>query len=243
MLNEILRTVEREKAGLIDPTEEQRKRPLCDHASDFKRYLKNKDVSPAKVQSATSQLRCMFEANKWKLIGDISASGALDFLGELRDAGKSAQTYNHYLKSAKQFTRWLVRDRRAPVDPLAHLSKLNISTDRRHDRRALSIEEFTLLIEAAHYGKPIETISGPDRVMMYVLAAWTGFRKGEIGSLTMQSLRLDDDPATETVAACFSKRKRQDTQILHTDVVRRIKEWLATKEDLGVDDLLFPVSG
>ena len=41
MLNEILRTVEGEKAGLIDPTVEQRKRPLCDHASDFKRYLKN----------------------------------------------------------------------------------------------------------------------------------------------------------------------------------------------------------
>ena len=171
MLNEILRKVEREKAGLIDPTEEQRKRPLSDHAADFKRYLKNKDVTPAQVQSATSQLRCMIDANKWKLIGDILASGALDFLGKLRDVGKSAQTYNHYLKSAKQFTRWLVRDRRTLVDPLAHLSKLNVSTDRRHDRRALSIEEFTLLIEAAHYGKPIETISGPDRVMMYVLAA------------------------------------------------------------------------
>jgi len=30
--------------------------------------------------------------------------------------------------------------------------------------------------------------------MMYVLAAWTGFRKGEVGSLTLSSLRLDDDP-------------------------------------------------
>jgi integrase len=150
--------------------------------------------------------------------------------------------YRGNLKSAKQFTRWLLHDRRALVDPLAHLSKLNVSTDRRHDRQALFIEEFTLLIEAAHYGKPIETISGPDRVMMYVLAAWTGFRKGEIGSLTLRSLRLDDDPATATVAACFCKRKRQDTQILHSDVVRRLKEWLATKEDQGVEDLLFPVS-
>jgi hypothetical protein len=47
------------------------------------------------------------------------------------------------MKSAKQFTRWLVRDRRATVDPLAHLSKLNVSTDRRHDRRALTTEEFS----------------------------------------------------------------------------------------------------
>ena len=48
----------------------------------------------------------------------------------------SVQTSNHYLKAAKQFTRWLVRDRRTPSDPLAHLSRLNVRTDRRHDRRA-----------------------------------------------------------------------------------------------------------
>ena len=52
-----------------------------------------------------------------------------------------------------------------------------------------------------------------------------------------------DDPPTATVAACYSKRKRQDTQILHPEVVRRLKEWLASKPDPGPDDLLFPVSG
>jgi hypothetical protein len=33
MLNEVLRKVEREKAGLTDPTEEQRKRLLSEHTS------------------------------------------------------------------------------------------------------------------------------------------------------------------------------------------------------------------
>jgi hypothetical protein len=70
----------------------------------------------------------------------------LEFLGRLRRRGLSAQTYNHYLKAAKQFTRWLVRDQRTPTDPLAHLSRLNVKVDRRHDRRALSEEEFTRLI-------------------------------------------------------------------------------------------------
>lgn len=60
--------------------------------------------------------------------------------------------------------------------------------------------------------------------MMYVLASWTGFRKGEIGSLTLGSLQLDDDPPTATVAACYSKRKREDTQILHPEVVRQLEE-------------------
>ena len=49
------------------------------------------------------------------------------------------------------------------------------------------------------------------------------FRKGEVGSLTQRSFRLDDDPATATVAACYSKQRRQDSQILHPEVVRRLK--------------------
>jgi site-specific recombinase XerC len=243
MLNDLVRKVEREKAGLINPTEEQRKRPLAQHLAEFKRYLKNKGVTPKQVKESTTQIQKIIDDRKWKMIGDISASGALEFLGQLRRDGLSAQTYNHYLKSAKQFTRWLVRDRRAATDPLAHLSKLNVSTDRRHDRRALTVEEFGRLVAAAESGPSIEAISGPDRAMMYVLAAWTGFRKGEVGSLTMRSFRLDDDPPTATVAACYSKRKRQDTQILHAEVVRLLKEWLATKPCLAPDDVLFPVSG
>ena len=68
--------------------------------------------------------------------------------------------------------------------------------------------------------------------MMYVLAAWTGFRRGEIGSLTMRSLHLDDDPPTATVEARYSKRRRQDVQVLHPEVVRQLKDWLATKKDI-----------
>ena len=76
---------------------------------------------------------------------------------------------------------------------------LNVQLDRRHDRRALSTEEFSRLIEAAESGKPKICIPGPDRAMMYILAAWTGYRKGEIGSLTKRSLKLDESPQTVTV--------------------------------------------
>src|SRR5262249_53585520 len=107
----------------------------------------------------------------------------------------------------------------------------------------LTDEEFSLLVEAARTGKEIETFSGSDRAMMYVLAAWTGFRKGEIGSLTKRSFCLDGDPPTATVAACFSKRRREDTQVLHPEVARRIRSWLARKPVLGPNDLLFPISG
>ena len=110
-------------------------------------------------------------------------------------------------------------------DPLSHLAMMNPKLDRRHDRRALSEGEFARLVEAARVGPKIESISGPDRAMMYILAAWTGYRKGEIRSLTQRSLCLDDDPAVATVAAAYSKRRREDQQVLHAEVVIRLRDW------------------
>ena len=79
--------------------------------------------------------------------------------------------------------------------------------------------------------------------MLYVLAAWTGFRKGELGSLTLRSLRLGEDPPTATVAACYSKHRREDTQVLHPELVRQLREWVATKRNLKPEQPLFPISG
>jgi integrase len=147
------------------------------------------------------------------------------------------------LKSAKSFTAWLVRDRRTPTDPLMHLSRQNVAVDRRHDRRALSPEEFSALVDAARSGRPIEGIAGPDRAMLYVMAAWTGLRRAELGSLTLRSLNLDGHPPTATVAAGFSKRRRDDTQVLHPQLVIQLRSWLATKRRLKLNEPLFPISG
>jgi len=243
MLNDLVKKVERDMAGLVDPVEDQLKRPLAEHLDEFRTYLSSRAVTEKHLREAITKIRKMVRACKWHLVSDITAADVTEYLARLRRAGLSAQTHNHYLKAIKQFTRWLARERRIQHDPLAHLSRLNVKLDRRHDRRALSQEEFARLIEAARNGKPIEGISGPDRAMMYVLAAWTGFRKGEIGSLTLRSLRLDDDSPTATVAACYSKRRREDTQILHPEVVRLLREWLATKKNLKPNEPLFPISG
>ena len=243
MLNELVRRVELERAGRLDPFEDHLKTPLDVHIGAFERYLTNKGVTEKQIYTAKSQVEKIAKKSKWKTIRDISAGDVQSYLGDLKREGRSAQTCNHYLKSAKQFTRWLVRDRRSPENVLEHLSRMNVRVDRRHDRRALSADEFSRLVEAARTGSTIESIAGPDRAMMYILAAWTGFRKGEIGSLTLRSLRLDDDPPTATVDACFSKRKRQDTQILHPEVAALLEKWLASKGSLKHDEPLFPVSG
>jgi integrase len=149
-------------------------------------------------------------------------------------------TSNHYLRAAKGFARWLVNNERLYRNPLISLSLLNTRTDRRHDRRALSQEEFRRLIEAAETGPPIEGVPGRDRAILYLLAAWTGLRRGELGSLTKRSFRLDADPPTVKVEAAYSKRRREDVVILHPSIADRVRRYLARGE-FASKEVLFPI--
>jgi len=243
MLNELVTKVEREKAGIADPFEDHAKRPIREHINAYRAFLQHKGNTAKYVSEVVEKVRRIATGCRWSLITEMSPSDLQRYLADLRAGGLSVQTSNHYLRAAKQFSRWLVRDRRAQSDPLMHLSKMNVQVDRRHDRRPLSPEEFARLIDAAEHGKVVESIPGPDRAMMYILSAWTGFRKGEIGSLTRRSFNLEGTPPTATVEAAYSKRKRADTQVLHRDVVARLKGWLANKNGGGKSNLLFPVCG
>jgi integrase len=230
MLNERVKKVERRLAGLIDRFDEHRKRPIAEHLSDFEKHLKAKGNSPEQVKLVTMRSRRIVTACDIGFTQDLSASRVQGYLAELRETeGKSAQTSNHYLRSIKQFTRWLVKDRRAADDPLAHMAMLNVSTDRRHDRRPFSNDELTAIIQTANAGPVVRKMKGPDRAMLYAVAAYTGLRASELASLTVSSFELDGNPASVKVAAAYSKHRREDILPLHGSLVERLRPWLRYK--------------
>ncbi len=224
-------------------TDEPQDVALPQHIADFEKHLSNRETSEKRRGEVATKIRRIATEAGWSNLNDINATDVENVLGAYRTDGMSRQTSNHYLQAIKQLSRWLLRTNRLTEDPLTDLTRLNVQTDRRHDRRPLSPEEFERLVDAASQGKPVESIPGPDRAMMYVLSAWTGYRKGEIGSMTLRSLDLESSIPTATVQAIYSKREKQDVQVLHPDVVQRLKDWLATKEKVTKDQLLFPVSG
>ena len=122
-----------------------------------------------------------------------------------------------------------MKDRRAHVDPLAFIAMFNVSTDRRHDRRPLTEAEFTALLKVARAGPVAFKVAGPDRAMLYTVAAYTGLRASELASLNRDSFRLDDSPPTVTVKAAYSKHRRQDTLPLHPSLVAILRPWLHGK--------------
>jgi integrase len=220
----------RQQEGLVDPLEEHHRRPFVEHLEDSEKVLLAKGVPNDSAKAIVGWAKRICEACWFQKIGDISASKVQTYVGALRkvirrkksvvDGGPlSAQSRNHYLQAINQSTRWLVRDHRTADNRLAHLRKYNVGTDRRHDRRPLSVDEFRRLIDAAASGPPIETIPAPDRARLYILAAWTGYRRKELASLNRHSFDLAGDPPTLRVLAAYSKNKRSDEIPLRPFVV------------------------
>src|SRR5262245_24021626 len=91
-------------------------------------------------------------------------------------------------------------------------------------------DELIRLIQAARRGQEVLDIGGEDRSILYCLAAGTGFRAGELASLTPECFDLDANPATVQVNAGHSKRRRDDVQEIRPDLAELLRPWLAAKE-------------
>ena len=160
------REAELGKLGIVDPFEKHRKRPLKEHVEEFEKHLQDKGNTPEHVRQVAGMVRKTATWCKFVFVSDISASPVAAFLADLRGRGRSIETSNHYLSAMKEFCRWLVMDRRSADNPVAHMQKQNVKTDRRHDRRALTPEEFRQLVESAMQGPPIEGVDGVRRQLL-----------------------------------------------------------------------------
>ncbi len=243
MLNELVKKVELEKAGRLDPFEAHAKRPLSEHVNDFKQFLKDKGNTDTYVKTTIQRAKSVIDSCGFTRINDISSSQVQSYLSGLRQSGCSLASSNHYLRAMKMFSRWLHRDRRSNEDRLLHLSTKNTEADRRRVRRPMSPEELALLIKKTKKSPLAHGLSGPQRVMIYLIAAYTGLRRNEIASITRQSFDFSSRPATLTIEAGYSKRRRRDVIPLRSDLADLVKNWLTEREDNRAEPHLFPIAG
>lgn len=134
----------------------------------------------------------------------------------------------------------MVKDRRATFSPVSHMDILNVLTDRRYQRRALTEEELRKLIAAARDGRELFgkdkdgvicwRLTGSDRAILYRLAVETGLRAGELRSLTPRSFDLGGDVATVTVLAAYSKHRRDDTLPLLQSTAAMLHEYFQERD-------------
>jgi len=212
---------------------------LSAHLDDWRAYLTAKGNTGAHVDLVTSRARRVIDACRFTCWSDIRATKVLAYLHDLRsdkaDAdgnvtpGMSSQTFNFYLGAFKQFCRWAVRDGRASESPVEYLEGLNVRTDRRHDRRALTVDEARRLIDATAREPNRFGMTGQERATLYRVAIETGLRANELRSLTRGSFDLEGGSPAVTVAAAYSKHRREDRLPLRADTAAMLKGFFALK--------------
>ncbi len=227
------------KWGILSMARAAAGKALADHVADWKGALLAKGNTARHAELVTSRATKAFDACGFKFWSDLSASKLQSHLADRRqdrqkpdksvERGLSAQTFNFYLQAVKQFCRWMVRDGRATESPLTHLQGVNVKTDRRHDRRALSPEELRWLLDIT--GKAVTRfgMTGEARAMLYHLALESGLRAAELRSLTRASFYLEGDEPSVTIAAAYAKNRRQDTLPLRPETASLLDAHLAGK--------------
>ncbi len=119
MAAELERHVARVKAGIAEPSDPQRRRPLREHLEDFRRTL------PARCGATTiKRLRAVLDGCGFFGPTEIDAFRVRKWLRERRRAGHftDAESVGH-LKAIRAFTAWLLQERRTSVDPLARTTR------------------------------------------------------------------------------------------------------------------------
>ena len=237
--------------GILDASKVAAMEPLLKHLHGeadaagrvtfigFRQAVAAKGTSAGHAHLVATRARKVIEGCEFVFWSDISASKVMAYLDSLRAdrkykngsarPGIGAQTFNFYLAAFKQFCRWMVRDGRVSDSPVAHLGGLNVKTDRRHDRRALSVEELRWLLDATRNGPTRFGMTGLERAMLYRVAVETGLRRGELASLTRASFDLDPVHPTVAVEAGYSKHRRRDVLPLRPDTAADLREFLVCK--------------
>jgi hypothetical protein len=85
---------------------------------------------------------------KIKKLADITSDAMNRWLSKAEDKDMAAATRNEYVISMHAFCNWLVREQRIVANPLTMVQKADRASDRRHIRRALTIEEVGNLLRS-----------------------------------------------------------------------------------------------
>ncbi len=89
MLADLVRKAELAKAGVIDPFEAHRKRPLREHLADFRAYLLAKGDGAKHARDCARRVGRILDACGFVFIADLSTSRVQEFLAGLRRQGRA----------------------------------------------------------------------------------------------------------------------------------------------------------
>ncbi len=229
MLADLVEKAERGVHGL--PDKDAGRQPLAPLVAEFEQAVGRK-AGEKHTKFVVLNVNRVLAGCGLNAVGDLLAAGLTPRVeafvhgltgGDDPMSGVNAATVG---KHARQFTRWLWRKRKAiDHDPLAGVDLPSQATAGK--RRALSPAELATLIDAANAStRPFRDLTGPMRAALYLTAAATGFRAGELAVVTPAHVRAE--VPSIRLSAEETKNGKEADQPIPPAVVNRLAPLLAS---------------
>lgn len=247
---ELVAEQEKIRAGVISQQEANvaahGQTPLSDVREAYQSSLRARGRTAEHVQKTGRLLEKSQEALGWRILRDMHRQQLERWLESERAKSRGARVCNAHVVAWKSFANWLLQAGKMQSNPFTGIAKFNEATDRRHVRRALTVEELTRVIEAARW-RPLQErlnknrgdepaklrpgtrqkleILGLTRCLAYWTAAATGLRWGELLSISLGAVRLDSDPPYMLLEAKHAKGRKGAQIPLPADLAKELRSF------------------
>lgn len=213
------REVARQVVGLTDPYEKHRKTPISHVLDEYLRDMQAKRVTSEHIRRTRSRLERAFEEIPARTIADLTMDLASKWVNDrVLEQGLALATRNHLVATLRAFGAWLVEHDKAAKNPLQKLRLLKLTdADRKQRSRVLTADELRRLAEAAPAARRI----------LYLFAAYTGFRRGEDRATTWADLSIDGARPTVTIRGQHAKSGETVTIAIPTWLAGELRKWRA----------------
>jgi integrase len=267
-LNTWLQEIEKVKSGILSQDEFEISKRISDKIEDqipfFEEYLNAKNVTKEYIKPTIAKITRICKCCNFKLMAELNGTILLRWLNKQAAEGMGAKTRNHYRGAILTFSNWAAENKSLAVNPFTNVPKAREATDRRHERRALSVTEIARLLKAAEE-RPLHErtliragnrkgkneanvreevkeqakLLGLERKLVYATLIYTGLRKKELASITIGQVFLDAEIPHLLLAAKDEKARRGAALPLHPELAEHLKQWLKRKENVTPKEKLF----
>lgn len=225
-----LKEVARRKAGLTDPGDELAAADPLKLLADYLEVLAAKGAGDGHRANVRRHVKAAVAGAGWTAWGKLSADSLTVWLAEKRRAeGVGPATLNGIWRSVRGWANWCAKKGRVR-SPLEDFGPFNERVDRRRSVWILPDDQFAALLASLDTWVPRRGMTGRARGLLYLTAAYTGFRASELAALTPARFALDRDPPGVTLRAGEDKAKRGAVQPVPPFLADALRPFLAGRE-------------
>jgi integrase/recombinase XerD len=173
-----------------------------DHLKDFMHYLivekrLAQNTIMAYERDLKNYLHYLKKGEAVLSLNEVNRVHIVQFLGFLKDQGKSSKTVARHIASVRSFHQFLLRDKATNQDPSV---QIEIPRQERSLPKVLSLQEVEILLDAP---MPPDHFGIRDKAILEVLYA-TGIRVSELIGLDIENIHV-----TMGFVRCFGKGNKE----------------------------------